>query len=207
MAIIRAQVTLKTTDANEANYASNVFAFNTGAATNPEVVGTTLLKDFYDDLYTYFSVAIAQNGHTIKWYDLPLVAPPNYPFAETTFDLTSAPFGTPLPSETALCVSFQGAYITGLPQRRRRGRIYLGPLSTSVAGTAGEVGRPSTTARTNIATAAGDFRTAVNASTFDSWVVWSTVDQNPVAITDGWVDNAYDTQRRRGLPATSRITF
>jgi hypothetical protein len=42
------------------------------------------------------------------------------------------------------------------------------------------------------------------------WVVNSTIGdplENTVLITNGWCDNEFDTQRRRGRDATSRTTF
>jgi hypothetical protein len=38
------------------------------------------------------------------------------------------------------------------------------------------------------------------------WVVYSRVDNRSSPVTDWFVDNSWDTQRRRGPRATSRIT-
>jgi hypothetical protein len=41
-----------------------------------------------------------------------------------------------------------------------------------------------------------------------TWIVVSEVaGLNDVIVTNGWVDNAFDIQRRRGVTPTSRSTF
>jgi hypothetical protein len=37
--------------------------------------------------------------------------------------------------------------------------------------------------------------------------VWSPSNGDAVPVTDGWVDNAWDTQRRRGIDRTARSTW
>jgi hypothetical protein len=199
----RAQVTLRTVDALPANFITNTWSFGSTTVGDHTAV-TTALKDFYDDIpAASISSAVAQNGHTVQFYVLPGVQP-NYPFAETTFNLASAPSGTPLPSEVAVCLSFQGTRQAGFPQARRRGRIYLGPLGSGIV----TAGRPSPTLRTNMANAALTFKAAIEAITGGIfWAVWSTADQLAVPVDNGWIDDAFDTQRRRGVEVTSRTTW
>lgn len=204
MVTIRAQVILHTADNFAANYITNSFAF-TGTDPVPVLSGiTTAIKDFYDDLTpSSMSNVIAQNGHEIKYYDLPGPVP-NYPIEEDVFNLASPWTGTPLPSEVALCLSFQGQRVPGFPQARRRGRVYLGPYST----TANSSGRPSSTVITNVTTAAATLKSNILALGDDTvWSVWSVADQTGVPIDNGWVDNVWDTQRRRGVEETSRTTW
>jgi len=40
-----------------------------------------------------------------------------------------------------------------------------------------------------------------------TWVVYSTVDNAMYPVDNGWVDNSWDTQRRRGVKPTARYTF
>jgi len=207
MGTTRAQVSLHTVDADEENYVTNVWAFNDGSLAGFDASATTILKAFYDSLSTYLSPAIAQNGHTIKWYSLPLGPPPNYPTSETTFNLTSAPSGTAMPSEVATCLSFQGVTITGQPQRRRRGRIYLGPLNSTALGIGTDAGRVSATLRTGMTTAADTLANSIMGLGAARWGVWSGTDSALVNVDNGWIDNAFDTQRRRGLADTARTTF
>jgi len=39
------------------------------------------------------------------------------------------------------------------------------------------------------------------------WVVYSPTNGNTVNVDNGWVDNAFDTQRRRGLAVTARTNW
>jgi len=72
MADIRAQVILHTKDAVPENYVSNSWAFNGIDPGTDDSAIVTMLKDFYDDItYTYWSAALAQNGHTVKLSVLP----------------------------------------------------------------------------------------------------------------------------------------
>jgi len=204
MGTIRAQVILHTDDNTPANYVTNSLAFFS-PGTFADFTGlTSCIKDFYDDIpATYWSSELQQNGHEIKYYDLP-GTPPNYPVEEDVWNMASAPGGSPLPQECAVCLSFQGARTPGFPQARRRGRIYIGTLGTA----ANTSGRPTAALVSALATAAATFKSNVGAlaDTID-WAVWSVVDQSPVIVDNGWVDNVFDTQRRRGLLETSRTTF
>jgi hypothetical protein len=40
-----------------------------------------------------------------------------------------------------------------------------------------------------------------------SWSVWSRKNANTKLVTGGFVDNAFDTQRRRGEKASGRQTW
>ena len=200
----RVQVTLKTTDANPENFITNSWCVFTGVPPINVAATITSFKDFYDDINaTYWSSSIAQNGHIVKFYALPGVKP-NYPFAEGTFNLASAPSGSPLPSECAIVLSMQGTRTAGSPQARRRGRIYLGPWGAA----ANTSGRPTPALATQIASATQTLEANLNAqSPISSLAVWSQADGVGVNIVDGWIDNAWDTQRRRGLQYTSRTTY
>lgn len=203
MAVIRAQVILRTVDNVVENFISNSLAFEVPVTLDAPDDLTPLIKDFHDDLSGLHSPVIAQTGHQIKYTSLPGLAP-RYPFETDLFDFTTAPSGTALPDEVAICLSFQGQRTAGLPQARRRGRIYFGPLRT----TAATGNRPSTTLISTLATAAATFGAQVSAlGAGYAWGVWSPSDQELVEISDGWVDNAFDTQRRRGVATTSRTTF
>lgn len=205
MTAYRAQVTLRTADAIPANYATNSFCVEVnpdGPLDTDEM--TVCIKDFYDDVIAYLSPALLQTGHLIKYTNLP-GTPPNYPFEEDTFNLASAPTGTELPREVSLCLSFQGARAAGFPQARRRGRVYIGPVNTG----GNSAGRPSSAMRTAFANAGATFKSNIEAITggAHSWAIWSVADQEAVHVDNGWVDDAWDTQRRRGNEVTSRTTF
>ena len=204
MADVRVQIILHT-----ANNVSEDYATNSWCVIGDDVAGqttqiTTAFKDFYDDIVVDLSATIAQNGHEAKFYDLP-GTPPNYPFEEEVWNLASAPTGTSMPDEVAMCLSFQGTRIPGIPQARRRGRVYIGPLDISWLNTDG---RPLQTRITNLANAATTLKSNLAALSPTVLLgVWSPTDGAAVAVNNGWIDNAWDTQRRRGRDATTRTLW
>lgn len=197
-----ARAIIHTDDNIPANFSQNQFCIDvTGDPEYDDM--TAAIKGFYDDIDAInWSNLLAQNGHEVKFYALPGLTP-NYPTAERTFNFAANPSGNPLPTECAIVASFQGSRTPGFEQARRRGRVYLGPLGSGT----NDAGRPGSGIVAGIVTAMENFRDAVNAISGHSWCVWSTVDQEAVPITSGWVDNAWDTQRRRGLERTSRNTW
>jgi hypothetical protein len=200
---VQVQVVHPATSGISANAVTNTWAFMDFVA-GDEVGLTTALKNFYDGVGSQvWSNQLATGSITCNWYEKPGLKP-NYPFAQTTFTRANPPAGTPMPSELAICLSFQGLRASGAPQARRRGRVYLGPLGT-VANTNGLVA-PATV--TSIIAAATAFKTAVNAlASGVSWAIWSSTDNHAVPVLNGWVDNAFDVQRRRGIDAGSKTTF
>lgn len=207
MTDIRAQVSIKTDDAIAANYVTNSWCIKSAAEPSDAHFDayTLAFKGFYDTMRTYFGDTVAQNNHEIKYYDLEQLVPPNYPLSTKTFNLTSNPGVDGMPSEVALCLSFQGQRAPGFPQSRRRGRIYFGPIvSTASAG-----GRPTSAIITALAGAGHSLSVALQAVSGNSTrlAVWSSANADAVEVTDGWVDNAFDTQRRRGIERTARTTW
>lgn len=204
MPAVRAQVILHTVDAFPANYVTNSWAF---MGTDPVADATALtaaIKAFYAAWApTYMSNLVAQNGHEVKYYDLPGPRP-NYPVLEQGFNFTTAPGGAPLPSELSCVLTIHGTRTPGFPQSRRRGRLYLGPLGTA----AQSGGRPVSAFMTALTTAAIAFKSTVDGLAGDTaWAVWSVTDGAAVGVSGGWVDNAMDVQRRRGVEPTSRTTW
>lgn len=200
---VMARIILHTADQVPANYVQNQIAFTSGSE-DPDIDAVmSALDSFYTALGSgYFSNKIAGTGHEVKFYEMPGLTP-NYPFEERTFDLNSAPTGDSLPQEVALVLSFQGSRSAGFPMARRRGRIYVGPLKSTTS----TDGRPTSGVISGLVTAAEEFGDDIKAIPGHQWCVWSTVDADMVPIVSGWVDNAWDTQRRRGVTATSRTTF
>lgn len=145
---------------------------------------------------------------TIKGYNLE-ESKPRVPFITETTSI--APTGSaPLPSEVALVLSFQAQAESGAAQSRRRNRVYIGQLKAAL----NTNGRPSSTAINTLTRAARDMLVAANSSINWNWVVYSptTAAGSSVAaaywqIDNGWVDNAWDTQRRRGLAPTTRAPW
>lgn len=138
--------------------------------------------------------------------------------------MTASNFDQGMPGEVALCLSYNADLTDVLevapddpdadarperPAARRRGRLFIGPLVLTV-GTAAEPTRPIDTLRNDLlglgvhlANPTNPVLTAVGAA----WVVHSSSgfagDNYEVVRVS--VDNAFDTQRRRGVKQTNRI--
>jgi hypothetical protein len=165
------------------------------------------MENLYDGWQTYMSSLYTWSAARIKLYNLedPI---PRVPIFDLPMGLTgSFPLNT-LPQEVALCLSFQGPRVSGQNQARRRGRVYLGPWATA-AGDSG-TGRPEAAMVTAINDSANTFLAASIAATSWSWAVISTAAGGPavaVPVENGWVDNSWDTQRRRGNSPGVRSVF
>ena len=128
------------------------------------------------------------------------------------------PSATGLPDEACVCLSYHGD-LTDIseedgatrPASRRRGRIYFGPLYAGAVSTgAGLPTRPLGALVSDLLDAADDLLAASEAAATWSWVcahASGTAGWSVVPVVGGWVDNAWDTQRRRGMSATTRQTF
>jgi hypothetical protein len=165
------------------------------------------LKTFYDAWANYRGALHAWTLARAKWYDLSQPKP-RAPIRDQNLALSSAVQTTTLPTEVALCFSFQGTRISGLKQARRRGRVYLGTLATVAQSSSS--GRPAAALLTALVTAGSALAAACEAATGFDWVVISNTPTEAsfsAQVTDGWVDDAFDTQRRRGSPVTSRSTW
>jgi hypothetical protein len=137
-----------------------------------------------------------------KVYDLG--APPGGR-APVSYDLTSQmpprSSAARLPHEVAVCLSLQ----TPVIGRRGRGRLFLGPFVNAV----GE-NKPGGLAVTE----AWRKRFAHQASVLAAgngvemqWAIWSTTRSQFENVVGAYVDDAFDTQRRRGTKATVRTQW
>lgn len=211
MANVRVQVEFDSTTGLPEDRYVNTFHMNVAtpdAADGALIVGN--LQRFYDldtggalsAIADYLSPVMAGTA-VVKCYDLadPIPRVPFYTGALTIAGNT----GQALPEEVAVVLSYQGARVSGISQASRRGRLYIGPLSTS-AQAAGAPTRPSAGFRTVLGVAAS--RLVTDATTDGHvWIVWSPTLASAADVTDGWVDNAFDTQRRRGAAATTRTLW
>lgn len=222
--LMRVQVTIPLDSALPEDAVVNTLYFDgdedlDGIATDDDYHQTAFgaVRDFYQAIDLLCLAGSVGSEATVKIYDM-RDAKPRVPEFTDTFTLT--PDATnPLPNEVAVCLSFAAAGGSGLNPRRRRGRIYLGPWPSSSSSTEVVSGqsRPTAAARTAIANAAasmkqtdlpigigGSVRWAVYSPTTD---LTSSIDDAFNDVETGWVDNAFDTQRRRGPDATARTTF
>jgi hypothetical protein len=106
-----------------------------------------------------------------------------------------------LPSEVAVCLSYYS--VRNIP--RHRGRIYFGPLNLNAMSTADGMGDPNVSQ--SLIDTLQSRASILSGYTDLPWVVCSLRDQALREITAGWVDNAFDTQRRRGATATRRESW
>jgi hypothetical protein len=84
--------------------------------------------------------------------------------------------------------------------------VFLGPLSDSanlISRTGGDV-RPSLFVRDGLARSAQRLRDRTGPAI---WSTFSTVDRVGTPVAGGWIDDAYDTQRRRGTKALQRNIY
>lgn len=169
----------------------------------------TALNLFMDELVTFYGTArpifssqLPQIGHRMKAYDVS-DPEPRAPVAERTWNFPVSPSGASLPTECGICLSFQGVRTSGVNQARRRGRVYLGPLNVS---TIDSNGRVSGATQVTVRTAGEDLLQAAFDATTWNWAIRSPLSIGGfVPVNNGWVDNAIDIQRRRGVLSTSRV--
>lgn len=186
----------------------NTFHFEGSGADYANVAD--MLTDFYEDvptggsdsICTHISSRALTGDITIKAYDLsdPEPRPPVYTNERTLVGLTNS---EALPDEVALCMSYHAAPAAGVAPARRRGRIYIGGWVQ----TACVNGRPTAGVRSVIARSGRDLIQASNASVSWEWQQYSPTLGVGNIVTGGWVDDSWDTQRRRGLASTARTSF
>lgn len=205
MADVRAVVEVGMASGIASDFVNNRFHFET-----TDTLGTTLdaietaLEAFYNGFDDNYSVNVVAANSTITFYDLGQPEP-RVPLRTTAFNSFAITGTTALPPEVALCLSFEAPRVAGINQQRRRNRVYLGPFSkASVIDT---TGRPQGSVRTNIASAADALLAASDSSALWTWCVRSETTGAMAAVTNGWVDDAFDIQRRRGVAPTTRTTF
>lgn len=170
------------------------------------------LMGFYESCYTNttnnaLAPWVALAGWRIKMYDLATPKPRQpYYSATDTFAGTRATTSNIVP-ETALCLSYQADYLSGVNPASQRGRIYLGGIGAGVAnGTVSTFPTPNNALVTAMCGAASSLAAGPTAAHFQ-WVVYSRKLGVHWPVTKGWVDNAMDTQRRRGQAPNFRTTW
>lgn len=168
------------------------------------------LSGFYGAIDAIFSDEMDGLQPVLRAFDLsePM---PRQPIYETSLNTLTA--GTDHSArELCVCLSYRGLYISGVSPKRKRGRIYLGPLRGSAVDPA--TGLLDSSLVSGVVIAGDDLLTDSNGSTEYTWVVYSPTSDpeagNPLGgagapesatlVDRGWVDNEVDVQRRRGRP-------
>lgn len=174
----------------------------TGPTTEQDQINlVTAWKNFLLAIDEMFPETVAAGGHNVKIYNL-ADAEPRAAIRDEPVSGLTIPAVDGLPSEMAICISYQGNRQSGVDQARRRGRMYIGPLRVSTCDT-GYVADSYVTLLINAFT---DFVDELGTYGF-TFVVYSRMDEAFVEVTNGWIDNAFDVQRRRGVDPTARTTF
>ena len=141
---------------------------------------------------------VPQDGREInvKAYDAQGTAPV-YPIGDYTHAPATYPASGML-REVALCLSFY----SGRNIKRYRGRLYI-PLA-AIGGGSAVTPRPAASTMTKAAQLAPILQNL--GGTNVDWVVYSRADNVARPVTNWWVDDEWDIQRRRGLRGTTRQT-
>lgn len=152
----------------------------------------------------------SSNLHTLKVYDLS-DAKPRTPIYERVFNFNQLGPGY-IPNEVAICLSYRVTPASGVNRARTRGRVFLGPVSTRAVSGTGSDARVATNARNVIAKAAAalalsppEYQWCVYSPTTDA--LGPTLYDSAFEIDEGYVDDAFDIQRRRGVRSSARTLW
>lgn len=214
--LMRAVVTIPLTGGVPEDFITNTFYFDGDDGNSDAEYFTavqTLLTDFYQAIDEPVFPASVDTPATVKIYDM---RDPEPRLPEGTFNIALDPTASaPFPGEVALCLSFQAAQVSGVNPARRRGRVYIGPINSTGADVVSGQNRPNSAIIDALCDAAaamengepmtvGSVKWAVYSPTTDAS---SSIDDAFNDVVDGWVDNSWDTQRRRGTDPSSRTTW
>jgi hypothetical protein len=157
------------------------------------------------NLQTFLSKSLAGTAE-VRFYNR-ADSPPRTPYhTDTTSVAFTPPDETPLPREVALCLSMHADLSSGVERARRRGRIYIGPCNINILPASHTDFHVSATAVNTLAQAAAALTTELDGHGI-ALEVWSETDGVGRAVQGGWVDNAYDIQRRRGNGPSARTLW
>jgi hypothetical protein len=212
--LLRIQVNMLRDNGLPEDICTNTWHFYTEEA--DPVVGATSavaqLEGFYEAVDSLLA-SYLNAEFVARAYDL-TDNEPRVPIYEQVIE-TVLGTGTGLPSEVAICLSYRATLESGTNPARRRGRIFLGPLDQEVGGAAGGDYMVSPSTQEQIAEAAtglcdagvsGDTFWAVFSPTIAGASPWSLSELEAASqrVTAGFVDNAFDTIRSRGVRPTER---
>jgi hypothetical protein len=112
--------------------------------------------------------------------------------------------GGPIPNEVAVCLSFKSTEVKG---PRGRGRVFVGPLNGATVHEEDDLSiRPLLAFRNSLLHAGTALRDS-SATTGANWCIYSSFGPDHMhPVTSVWVDNEFDTIRKRGESATSRVS-
>lgn len=216
MPLIRATVNFPTRSGIPRDNVTNSFWFDDTVGTGLESAAEDLhemIQEFYGDVYNTISCAnwCAFGSSTasvyvdyVDWSQTPPRVPYRLNFGNSAFTYGNSV----IPTEVAAVLSFQANELPGQRQERRRGRIYIAGVRAEwlTQASAGDYPTFNNTVLTNLTTAAQQLQVSALAN-LRPWVVYSRVNGTAADVTNGWVDNSPDTQRRRSVDAAARTAW
>jgi hypothetical protein len=153
------------------------------------------------------------SAHVVKYYDLDV--PGSAPVYVSNFSIP-APSGLntaerqALPEECSVCLSYRSDYGGAVeksgstrPRSRHRGRIYFGPLNASTIEPSFTLARPKSVMLSNLRVSA-QLRLSTPLPGIE-WCQDSPTDGVLRTIIEVSTDDAFDTQRRRGVKPQLRV--
>lgn len=199
----RLQAIIKTTTGLPRDYATNTWYVTADDLTAAQAARTALAAR-YLTFSSYFAgnAVVVVGGLEIKIYDM-AQPEPRVPLSTANFSLNPQT-GDALPPEVALVLSYRADYLSGVAAASRRGRVYMPFLIESSNGTDGRPAAPIIAALAAFGT--GFLADSTSATTW-SWMQHSTKLDAYANVAAGFVDNEWDTQRRRGRRSTSRTNW
>lgn len=171
---------------------SNTFYLDTDLADPPGTDYEVLANDTAALWATTVPRTEAQNQIRVRAYDMADAEP--RPVRAESVVAWDAPANSVGPREVALCLS----YFADRNLPRQRGRMYIGPIRQAEM-----TDRPQEQLMGTLGALAEGISGLGGINV--QWVVYSPTAGDYRNVSDYWVDNAWDTQRRRGLPASSRL--
>jgi len=205
-AVLRLLVNIEANNLKSEDAFVNRFHFQTES--DPPAGGTitamnTAVAAFYNNFGAWWSTSIYSGALHFKWYNM-ADPQPRAPISNTLQTVTGLVSSASMPPEVAEVISFEASTLSGVPQPRRRNRVYLPPFITSRYNTNGDISNASVA---SMATVAATLLAASDAASDWTWVVRSETTGAVAPVTRGWVDGAPDIQRRRGRVSTVRSLF
>ena len=161
---------------------------DSGVGTDPQ----GLCNDLRDACQGYF---VGAREIEVKAYDAQGTVPV-YPQGSAIVNTGLAP-ASGSQRETAICLSFYA----GENRPRKRGRLYM---PCCVMGIPTSNVRPLAAHQTKVAAFAPILQDLGGPDV--DWVVYSRADDEARAVTNWWIDDAWDTVRSRGLDPATRVT-